>query len=171
VTQSAALPTARSGQAAFRRFFVGRYGYLALAGLLVVFLLIGDGTKATTPDAARIAYLESIIRCPSCADLSIADSEAPSASGVRIEVVNYVHEGLSDQAIESRIEAVYPDTLLVPTGGVGIAVFLIPALVIVVGAITFGVLFSRRTKRLSVGDGNADAALVAEAQRRRQEGQ
>jgi cytochrome c-type biogenesis protein CcmH/NrfF len=132
-----------------------------------VLLIVGDGSKATTPDAARIAYLESIIRCPSCADLSIANSEAPSATGLRTEVEQDVHNGLSDQAIESQVEGQYAGTLLIPTGGEGIAVYLIPALVIAVGAVTFAVMMVRRTRRVGPADKTADEAIVEAARRER----
>lgn len=153
-----------------RAFFVGRFGYLLLAAVLVLLLFAGDGSKPTTPDAARIAYLESIIRCPSCADLSIADSETSSAKGLRSEVTAYVHEGLSDQVIEARVEKEYVGTLLIPTGDAGVALFLIPAVVIVVGAVAFGVLFVRRTRRTEMGEDSADQALVDAARRERESG-
>jgi cytochrome c-type biogenesis protein CcmH/NrfF len=161
------LPGAREARRAggLRDFFVGRLGYLLLAAVLVVLLVIGDGTKPTTPAQARIAYLESIIRCPSCADLSIADSETTSAIGLRNDVTKYVHEGLSDQVIEAKVEKEYVGTLLIPTGDAGVVVFLVPALLIVVGAIAFIILFVRRTKRAEVTDALADQLLVDEAQR------
>jgi len=155
----------RSG--GLRDFFVGRLGYLLLAAVLVILLVVGDGSKPTTPAQARIAYLESIIRCPSCADLSIADSETTSAVGLRSEVTKYVNEGLSDQVIEARVEKEYVGTLLIPTGDAGVVVFLVPALLIVVGAIAFAILFVRRTRRADATDALADQLLVDEAQRAR----
>jgi cytochrome c-type biogenesis protein CcmH len=150
-----------------RSFVVGRYGYLLLAAVLALLLVVGDGSRATTPDAARIAYLESVIRCPSCADLSIADSETTSATGLRTEVANDVHAGLSDQAIEAQVEKEFAGTLLIPTGGDGVAVFLIPALIIAIGVITFVVLMVRRTRREGSLDKKADEAIVEAAQRER----
>jgi cytochrome c-type biogenesis protein CcmH/NrfF len=152
-----------------RGLVVGRYGYLFLAVVVAVLLILGDGTKSTTPDAVRIAYLESIIRCPSCADLSIADSEATSATGLRTQVTNDVHEGLTDQAIEAQVEKEFVGTLLIPTGGEGVAIVLIPALIIVVGAVTFIVVILRRTRREESVDKRADQALVEAAQRERME--
>jgi cytochrome c-type biogenesis protein CcmH/NrfF len=150
-----------------RGVVAGRYGYLVLGIVLAILLIVGDGSKPTTPDAARIAYLESIIRCPSCADLSIADSETTSASGLRAQITSYVHEGLSNQAIESKVEKEFVGTLLVPTGGDGVAIFLIPALIIAVGAVTFIVLITRRSRRAESIDKSADQAIVEAAQRAR----
>ncbi|HEY5272782.1 MAG TPA: cytochrome c-type biogenesis protein CcmH [Acidimicrobiales bacterium] len=154
----------------FRGLVVGRYGYLFLAVVIAVLLIVGDGSKSTTPDAARVAYLESVIRCPSCADLSIADSETTSATGLRTEVVKDVHQGLSDQVIEAQVEGQYPGTLLIPTGGDGVAIFLIPALIIAAGAATFVVLMLRRTRREGSADKSADEAIVEAAQRERMAG-
>jgi cytochrome c-type biogenesis protein CcmH/NrfF len=150
-----------------RSFVVGRSGYLLLAAVVAVLLIVGGGSKSTTPSVARITYLESIIRCPSCADLSIANSETPSATGLRTQVANDVHKGLSDQAIEGLVEKEFPGTLLVPTGGDGVAIFLIPALIIAVGAVTFVVLIVRRTRREGSADKSADEAIVEAAQRER----
>ena len=49
----------------------------------------------------------------------------------------------------------------------GVAIFWIPAVVIVVGGIAFGFLFVRRARRAEVGDELEDRALVDEAQRAR----
>jgi cytochrome c-type biogenesis protein CcmH/NrfF len=164
------LPAVVHHRSVLRGFVVGRYGYLLLVAVVAVLLILGDGSKATTPEAARVAYLESIIRCPSCADLSIANSEAPDAMGLRTEVAQDVHRGLSDQVIEAQVEGQYAGTLLIPTGGDGVAVFLIPALVIVLGAVTFAVLIVRRTRREGSTDKSADEAIVEAAQRERMAG-
>jgi hypothetical protein len=47
---------------------------------------------------------------------------------------------------------------------------LIPAVVIVVGAVAFGVLFVRRTRRTEMGEDSADQALVDAARRERESG-
>ena len=158
---------ARRNGPGLRSFFVGPWGYLALAVLIVAVLWAGSGTKHQSPDAARIAHLESIIRCPSCADLSIANSETTSANGLRVEVARLVGEGRSDQAIEAQIEAQYPGTLLVPSGEAGVAVFVIPAVVIVAGALTFVLLLVRRRNRVGPVVDEEDLELVRAAQDRR----
>lgn len=151
-----------------RRFFVGPMGYLLLAGVVTLLLILGSGDKAATPEASRIAHLEGVIRCPSCADLSIANSETTSARGLRAEVSQLVHQGLSDGQIEARIEAQFPGTLLIPSGGSGVVVFLLPAVVIVAGAITFATLLFRRTTRHLPDDAEGEQ-LVEAARRQRAE--
>jgi cytochrome c-type biogenesis protein CcmH/NrfF len=163
-------PGASTRYATLRRLFVGPFGYLALALIIAIVLVVGSASKSVAPDTARIAYLESIIRCPSCADLSIADSEAPSARGLRVEVASLVRKGVSDPEIEARIEALFPGTLLLPGGGVGVVIFLIPAAIIVAGAIAFATLLFRRTRRVVDGDDSLDRELVEAAQRVRNEG-
>jgi cytochrome c-type biogenesis protein CcmH len=147
-----------------RAFFVSRWGYVVVGLIAVVLLWVGSGVKSQTPQVARIAHLESIIRCPSCADISIADSESPSAVGLRGEVNRLVHQGFTDQAIEARVEREFPGTLLVPSGGAGAAVFLIPSIVICAGALTFGALLFKRKNRSGRGDDAADLELVRSAQ-------
>jgi cytochrome c-type biogenesis protein CcmH/NrfF len=59
-----------------------------LGVVLVVALLIGSGVFSSAPvtNAERAASIESVIRCPSCEDLSVADSSAPTAVTVRATV-------------------------------------------------------------------------------------
>ena len=162
-----ATPEAGAHRAApIHGFFVGPLGYLLLAVVVAALLIVGGETKATTPYAARIAHLESIIRCPSCADLSIANSESPSAEGLRAEVTQLVHRGESDSVIEAHIEAQFPGTLLIPGGDSGVVVFVVPAVVIVAGAITFATLLFRRT-RGDLAQDSADEELVEAARRAR----
>ena len=79
-----------------------------------------------------------------------------------------VHEGLSDQAIEARVEKEYPGTLLIPTGGDGVAIFLIPALIIV-GRCRDVRRADSCVARGAEGsaDKSADEAIVEAAQRER----
>lgn len=153
-----------------RGFFTGPWGYVAVVVVALAVLWAGSGTRTQSPAVARIAHLESIIRCPSCADLSIADSETTSATGLRGEVTRLVHQGLSDQAIEAKVEAQFPGTLLIPSGEAGAAVFLIPGVVIAAGALTFAFLLFKRKSRAGPADDEADLALVRAAQDRRRQG-
>jgi hypothetical protein len=54
--------------------------------------------------------------------------------------------------------------LLVPSGGAGAAVFLIPSIVICAGALTFGALLFKRKNRSGREDDAADLELVRAAQ-------
>ena len=110
---------------------------LFLAALVLVVLsalLFAPKTDAVTQ---RIAHLESIVRCPGCDNLSVAQSNAPSAISVRHEIVARVLAGASDLEILKAIQAKYTVAILLtpPTNGLGSLLYLVPTGVIVVGAV------------------------------------
>jgi len=63
-------------------------------------------------DQERAASLEAQIRCPSCEDLSVAQSSTSSAIAVRHQIAAMIAAGQSDQAIESSLVARYGGTIL-----------------------------------------------------------
>lgn len=83
--------------------------------------------------SARITHLESLVRCPSCVDLSVGESNATSALAVRHEIAAKVHEGQSDNQILTSLESVYGASILLspPTSGLGALLWIVPVLVLV----------------------------------------
>ncbi len=104
----------------------GLFAVSALALVVVVALV----RPATSPRAARIARLEALVRCPSCEDLSVAQSNATSSLAVRREIAARVGAGESDTQILTSLEDVYgPSILLSPsTRGLGTLLWVGPAL-------------------------------------------
>jgi cytochrome c-type biogenesis protein CcmH len=100
----------------------------------VVFVLVAVTAVLVRPsgssDAARIAHLETLVRCPSCDDLSVAVSNATSAIAVRHEISTKVHEGKSDDEILTSLEAAYGTSILLspPTSGLGVLLWVVPLL-------------------------------------------
>jgi cytochrome c-type biogenesis protein CcmH len=124
-----------------------RLGWLILAVVAVVVLAIGSVHQNQPSSAARISHLESLIKCPSCVDLSIAQSDAPIAVGLRAEVVAWVHQGLSDARIEQLVVARFGEqALLVPSGtGADVLLWAVPLSVIgSAGVLLAGYLWRRR---------------------------
>ena len=106
-----------------------RVAWMAGAAVLVVALLAGTGVFGSPPPTAaqREHTIESGIRCPSCEDLSVADSSAPTAQAVRAEVARLVGEGRTDQQIRQYLSARYGSSIVLspPTsGGMGLVWFL-----------------------------------------------
>jgi cytochrome c-type biogenesis protein CcmH/NrfF len=101
---------------------------------------------STPKDVQRIAHLESIVRCPACEDLSVAQSNAPSSLAVRHEIVRRVREGQSDTRILTSLEARYGTAVLLAprAGGLGYLLWAVPVGVFVVGAALYGRLVRRR---------------------------
>lgn len=99
------------------------------ATLVAVVALVVLSAPNGTPTLARIAHLETLVRCPACADLSVAQSNATSALAVRHEIERNVRSGQSDTQILTSLEATYGPTILLSpaTSGVGALLWALPA--------------------------------------------
>jgi cytochrome c-type biogenesis protein CcmH len=89
-----------------------------------------------------------VIKCPSCIDLSIAQSDAPIAVGLRAEVAAWVHEGLSDARIKELVVARFGEqALLVPSGsGADILLWAVPVVAIGGAGVLLAVYLWRRRR-------------------------
>ena len=123
-----------------------RAAWLCAAATLLVALGIGSVHPPVPSATARVAYLETVIKCPSCADLSIGQSEAPIAVALRSQVSAWVGGGLSDAEIEHLVVARFgPAVLLVPEGsGAAVALWALPIASIVVAAGVLALYLWRR---------------------------
>jgi cytochrome c-type biogenesis protein CcmH len=128
-----------------RSFRLWAVALVAVAGLALV-----AGPHASG-DAARVAHLESLVRCPSCEDLSVAQSDATSAVAVRADIARAVARGQSDSQILTSLEATYGSTILLspPTTGIGVLLWIVPlaALAALVGVVV------RLARRRDVAEG------------------
>lgn len=113
---------------------------------VVVALSVATAPSASTSQS-RIDHLESLVRCPACDDLSVAESDATSAIAVRHEIVADVHRGKSDNFILTSIEATYGTSILLspPTSGLGVLLWVIPIAVLVLGVV-IALRLSRRRR-------------------------
>jgi len=126
----------------------GRLGSFRLWALAVVAVVaLAWASAPSTPGAvARVSHLESLVKCPSCQDLSVAQSTSSSALAVRHEIETMVAKGENDTQILTTIEAAYgPSILLSPsTSGVGALLWLLPSAVFAGLVLTAVVLRRRR---------------------------
>ena len=108
---------------------VKSFGFFLVA-LVAVAVLVGLAAPSTSSRSARVAHLESLVRCPSCEDLSVAQSNATSSIAVRREIAARVARGESDSAILTSLESVYGPTILLSpsTAGLGVLLWFAPAL-------------------------------------------
>ena len=119
--------------------------------VLAVALVIGAGAFSSAPETAaqRAAAIEAGVRCPSCTDVSVADSDATTAIAVRHQIQSLVDAGRSTEAIDQVLVSEYGQTiLLVPPDTGGIPLIYVVPLVLGAGALaTVGILFWRRTRQ------------------------
>ena len=118
--------------------------------VLAVALVIGSGVFDAVPasTAQRAAAIEATVRCPSCTDLSVAESNATTAIALRHQIESMVAAGSSTADIDETLVSEYGQTiLLVPpdAGGVPL-VWLIPAVFGAAALVGVGVVFWRRSR-------------------------
>lgn len=128
-----------------------RIAWGLLGVLAVVLLVVGSINPPSSAAAERISRLDSIIKCPACEDLSIAQSDAPTSVTLRYEVSAWVHAGWSDQRIEQVVVSRFgPGGLLLPAAsGVDTFLYVIPLGAIGAAAACLGWFFWRRQRRLA----------------------
>ena len=103
------------------------------------------------PDPAQQAMYESItqeVRCLVCQNQPIADSTAPLAADLRREIKRMVTEGMSEAEIKDFLVERYGDFVLYRPRFESwtLLLWLAPALLLIVGAIAFVRIVSRRTE-------------------------
>lgn len=118
--------------------------------VLAVALVIGSGVfdaGAQTP-AQRAAAIEADVRCPSCTDLSVAQSNASTAIAVRHQIQSMVEAGRSTAQIDQVLVSEYGETILLlppDAGGVPL-IWIIPAVLAAGALVGVGVVFWRRSR-------------------------
>ena len=119
--------------------------------VLGIALLIGSGAFDSSSEtvAQRAAGIEANVRCPSCTDLSVAQSNATTAIAVRHQIETMVAGGSSTADIDQTLVSEYGQTiLLVPPDAGGLAViWIIPLVLGAVTVLAVGVLFWRRSRQ------------------------
>jgi cytochrome c-type biogenesis protein CcmH len=123
------------------------------AVILFVALIVGSGAfdGATPTRAQRAASIEAVVRCPSCPDISVAQSNESTSLAVRHQIERQVAAGRSTAQIEQTLVSQYGQTiLLIPPdpGGVPI-IWLVPIILGGVALTAVGVLFWRRSKQFA----------------------
>lgn len=143
--------SATTGVASARRVRVRRRPSFLLAVVVAVgALAFGSGLGRSGPPSAaqRVAALEAVIRCPSCDDISVAQSTTTSAIAVRHEVHRLVASGASNQAIEARLVGQYGPSILLspPASGLTAVVWVLPVVGGAIAAAVVAIVLWRRAR-------------------------
>lgn len=128
----------------------GRPAWMALAVVVVALLAFGSVHGRAGP-SGRVAYLESVIKCPSCADLTIAQSDSSSADELRALVTRWVREGRSNAWIEQQVVDHYGSAELLspPASGLDAALWVVPVAAIAIGCSGLAWFLVRRRNALA----------------------
>jgi cytochrome c-type biogenesis protein CcmH/NrfF len=116
--------------------------------VLLLALFIGSGLFSGGPEtkAQRAAAIEATIRCPSCHDISVAQSNQTTAIAVRHLIVARVNQGQTATQIDNSLVATYGPTILLrpPDRGLTAVVWIVPVVVGGVAVVALGYFFWRR---------------------------
>jgi len=133
---------------------------VAIVALLAVGTLGGDEPT----DAERAQKLATEIRCPQCKSQSVAQSETPSARGVKSVIADEIAAGRSDEEIRDRLAAAYGDDILLDPAGSGFSALVWAVPVVVVLVAVGGLVYRFRDWRPGgAAPSEADRDLVAAA--------
>ncbi|HZN13862.1 MAG TPA: cytochrome c-type biogenesis protein CcmH [Acidimicrobiales bacterium] len=138
-----------------------------VALLLVVVVALVAGTRdgdGPEPVSHRVDRIAHGVRCPTCRELSAAESDAAAAKAVRLAIRRDVEAGRTDGEIRAALADRYGrDILLTPaaSGVVGL-VWVLPVVGVVI-AIGLLVLAFRRWRPVGRHPTDDDRALVERA--------
>jgi cytochrome c-type biogenesis protein CcmH len=141
--------------------------WAALVVVVAVALFAGSrGDSAPETVSHRVERVARGVRCPTCRELSAAESDAAAAKAVRLAIRRDIEAGRGDGEIRAALATRYgKDILLTPdaSGVVGL-VWVVPVVAVV---IAFGllVLAFRRWRPSGQHPTTEDRALVEEAMR------
>jgi cytochrome c-type biogenesis protein CcmH/NrfF len=136
--------TLRPARAWIRRPAAG-LAVLLLVALGAVAAVAARGSPPPATPADRVHEIASGLRCPTCRDLSVADSPAPLARQMRDQIAEGLLAGKSPAAIRREFVAAYGESVLLvpPRRGVGLVAWVAPA-VLLAGGLLAAVLAVRR---------------------------
>ena len=100
---------------------------------------------------ARYKVLTVELRCLVCQNQNLADSDAPLAQDLRKEIHEMLHAGRSDDEIKMFLVDRYGDFVLYkpPVQGNTLALWLMPAILLLIGGLVLFVIVRKRTRMLS----------------------
>jgi cytochrome c-type biogenesis protein CcmH len=144
--------------------------WIALGIVVVVALAIVVWPRGAQSPAARAHTLETELKCPECEGLAVADSNAPTSRAIRADVKQRIAEGQSDDEIrQAYVERYGEEILLQPKGsGISLLVWVLPVVVLVVGAFGIGFVLARNRRAPMLHASEADEQLVERAREQQQ---
>jgi cytochrome c-type biogenesis protein CcmH len=145
-----------------------RLSWVGAIAVLAVALLVGaQGSGPPETPARRALRLAGDFRCPSCRDLSAAQSDAPTARTLRDEILKLVEAGRTDGEIRAEVVNRFGSDILLkpPATGVAGLVWVLPVVAFVAAVAGLAFAFRRWRARALRGPTEDDRRIVEDALR------
>ncbi len=141
---------------------------VVVVGALAVGTFDGEGELTRVEEIRAVA---ETVKCPKCPSQSVANSDAPAAEAMRVEIERRLDAGDSPNQIRSYLAGQYgEEVLLTPTSsGISGLVWVLPVAGLVVVGAGLTAAFRRWQAAEPVTATDADRHRVAAAQRSRHE--
>ena len=139
--------------------------WIALGLVVAVALAVVVWPRGDRSPAERARALETQLKCPECEGLSVADSNAPTSRAIRTDVKQRIADGQSDAEIrQAYVDRYGEEILLQPqSSGISLLVWVLPVVVVVVGALGIGFVLARNRREPKLHATEADEQLVDRA--------
>jgi cytochrome c-type biogenesis protein CcmH len=136
-------------------------------GIVVVVALAVLVARSSSSDSieARARRLEKRLACPVCTGESVAESNAPEARALRVDIRDRLENGQSDDEILDAYARVWGERVLLEPSddGLGLVAWGLPVLALLAGAAGVGFALWRWTREPRLAASGADEVLVARA--------
>lgn len=121
--------------------------FLASGAALVVAAARGPAPPGTMDE--RVRQIASTLKCPACADLSVADSPSIVARQIRSTIAARLRRGETPAEIRSYFVSRFGEAILLrPSGhGIDLLVWLAPAVLLLTGLAILGRTLARWSRR------------------------
>ncbi|HEX5631325.1 MAG TPA: cytochrome c-type biogenesis protein CcmH [Acidimicrobiia bacterium] len=143
---------------------------LAAVAVIAVSAAVVVAVLASSPptDTDRVEHLATILKCPFCANESIASSPSDVARELHVLIEEWVAEGRSDDEIIDFFVATYGEDVLLdpPDDARTVLLWVLPLIATAVGV---AVVIGRRRRPAPATVDPADRALVEAALREREQ--
>ena len=140
------------------------WGLLAI--VVIGALTFGTLNQGKPSDSARARSLEESIRCPQCRSQSVAQSDTPSAKGVKTVIRDQIAAGRTDEEIRDFVASSYGREVLLEPSGSGFSglVWALPVVMVVIAVAGLVYRFGDWRRSPSTAQVSAaDRSLVAAA--------
>ncbi len=143
-----------------------RLSWVVMAAVLLGALVAGASSDSGPgTNAERVRAIGETIKCPTCRSQSVAESDAPAAKGIRLEIARRVDAGQTDAQIRDYISGQFGEDLLLTPSRSGLTglVWGLPVAALVLALAGLAAAFSRWRTRAPVAASAEDVALVEQA--------